>query len=182
MSLSTKTKTYLYWLLAFVSTASILFSIHALLGGFEELTVVESSNNTYSIAGKEFKGGMKSDTLQRYFEEVRAELAEGKLKGELCIVNFRDKDLSGTTVHQLVGVLLGDDVAEIPAGMKVVELESTKTLKVALVMHPLVRPNPDKIEGLMYAYAQEKGYTLQNISMEILYPDNSVLIEMFAEY
>ncbi|MFT7036680.1 MAG: hypothetical protein ACJA2S_005217, partial [Cyclobacteriaceae bacterium] len=30
-------------------------------------------------------------------------------------------------------------------------------------------------------YAKEKGFELQNYSMEIIYSDNSILVEMFAK-
>lgn len=171
----------MYWLIALLSVGTIATCVYYLLGGFQEIKVVESYNNTYSVAGKHFTGSMKSDTLRTYFEEVREQLTEKKLRGELCIVNYRDPNLKNTEVHQFIGIRLDDEIAEIPSGFDVIELESTQTFKVALVMHPLVRPNPEKIEGLVHDYAQERGIELQELSMEILFQDNSVLVEMFAQ-
>lgn len=164
-----------------MSVGTILFSIYFLLGGFKEIKIIESRNNIYSIAGKKFTGRMKSDTLRNYFDEIKGHILDNNVQGELCIVNFRSENLKDDHVSQFIGIVLDNEISEIPSGLSVMELQSDITLKTALTMHPLVRPNPDKIEGLMHAFAQKNGYELQELSLEILYSDNSVMVEMFAK-
>ncbi|MFY0651218.1 MAG: hypothetical protein JXQ96_04255 [Cyclobacteriaceae bacterium] len=179
MKLSARIKKYLYWLVSIISLVIITLSIYQYLGGFDEIRVVQSSNNTYSVAGKEFKGRQRSDSLNLLFREIKSLILNKELNGDLCIINYPKSD-DENEIHQFVGVLMSDDIAEIPTGLKVIEYESETTFKVGLGMHPLVMPNSDKVEEIITQYAAGKGFELENYSMEILFSDNSIMVEMFA--
>ena len=76
---------------------------------------------------------------------------------------------------------MGDEISEIPAGLTVREFKSATTFKVGLGMHPLVMPNTEKIETVLLEYATKNGFELEDYTMEILFQDNSVIVEMFAK-
>lgn len=180
MKLNTNHKTLLYILLSIFCVSIIAVCCYYLLGGFKEVILFELKNNVHSIAGKEFKGKINNDTIGIYFNEMKLIIENGNLKGDLCLVNYQDKELTEKEVHQFIGILLEDDITEIPSGFKVIEIESEISFNVALIMHPLIQPNSEKVQAMIYDFAQKKEYELENYSLEIFYPDNSVIIEMFG--
>tara|TARA_R110000868_G_scaffold268755_1_gene527951 strand:- start:147 stop:692 length:546 start_codon:yes stop_codon:yes gene_type:complete len=181
MKLTTRQKKYLYWLVSIVSIATITVSVYHSLGGFEEIKVVKSSNNIYNIAGKEYKGRVKNDSVNIVFNEIRSLVIAGKINGEMCVINYHDEGLNNNEIHQFIGILLGDEISEIPAGLSVREIKSATTFKVGLGMHPTVMPNTEKIEAVIQSYAIENGFDLEDYTLEILFPDNSVMVEMFVK-
>ena len=181
MKLSNNLKKYFYWIVSIISCFVIVMSIYYTLGGFEEIRVVKSSNNVYNVACKEFIGRIKNDSLSLIFSEMRNLVMNKKINGELCVINYRDQALESGVTHQFIGILLGDEISEIPSGISVREFKSETTFKAGLGMHPLVMPSAEKVEKKIYQFATENGYELESHSMEILYADNSILVEMFAK-
>lgn len=181
MELTIKLKKYFYWIISIVSCFVIVLSIYHYLGGFNEISVVKSGNNIYNIAGKDYQGRIKNDSLNMIFLEMRDLVLSKKINGDLCVINYREEGLVSGETHQFIGILLGDEISEIPSGIKVRAFQAETTFKVGLGMHPLVMPSAEKIEKKISQYAKEKGFELQNYSMEIIYSDNSILVEMFAK-
>lgn len=174
------TKKYLYWGVSVIFLLGIGLSIYSLLGGFDEVQIASSPNNSYSIAGKLVAGERMHSVEGKTFREVREMLQEGKLKGDLCLIDYRDDTLAEGAIKRFIGVVLNNEVSGIPSGFQVIEIHAPKSYKAALSMHPLVMPNSEKIEKALRKYALAQGDSLQNLSLEIYYPDNSVLVEMFA--
>lgn len=180
MTISTKTKKYFYWLSSFIALFVILLTIYFNLGGFKEIQTAVSKNNKYSLAGKEINGKLTSKEEHFLFEEIKELIIDGSLKGTLAIVNYNDDTLGEYESRRFVGVLLDDEISMIPSGLKVLEIEGETTFQAALTMHPLVMPNTEKVEAKLKFLADEQGLVLQNYTLEKLYEDNSVIVEMFA--
>lgn len=181
MGLSTKTKKYLYWLVSFMAIFGILITIYYALGGFEEIQTAISNNNRYSIAGKEIRGRLTAKEEHFLFEEIKSLMAHHALQGTLSIVNYKDDTLQTYESRRFVGVLLDNDISVIPPGLTVLEIEGATTFQAALIMHPLVMPNTEKVEQKLQALAKKEGLILRNYTLEKLYEDNSVIVEMFAQ-
>ncbi|SMD35952.1 hypothetical protein SAMN04488029_2626 [Reichenbachiella faecimaris] len=181
MPLNTQTKKYIYWFASFTALFVILLSIYFSLGGFEEVQTAVSKNNSYSLAGKEIKGRLTSKEEHFLFEEMKGYIANGDLTGTLSIINYKDDTLGEYESRRFVGVLLEDEVSMIPAGLKVLEIKGQTTFQAALTMHPLVMPNTKKVEAKLQLLAKERGLELDNYTLEKLYDDNSVIVEMFAK-
>ncbi|PIB33965.1 hypothetical protein BFP72_00205 [Reichenbachiella sp. 5M10] len=175
-----KTRKYIYWGISLLSLSVILMSIYYFLGGFQPFELASSSNNSYSIAGKYIQGKRMHVEEGRLFNDVRGLLQTKKLNGDLCMVDYRPDTLEDGEILRFIGVLLGDDISAIPSGYQVIELRSAKSYKAALTMHPLVMPNAHHVEEALRSKAATQGDSLQNLSLEVYYPDNSVLIEMFV--
>ena len=181
MKFSTRNKTFLYILASLLSVIVIAACAYFLLGGFKEVIVFETNNNVYSIAGRDFKGRISNDTLGIYFNEMKSIVDNGELNGDLCLINYLDSNLNNNEIHQFIGIIMEAKIAEIPSGLKVLEIESEFSFSAALIMHPLVRPNSEKVQALIYELAQSKGQELKDYSLEIFYRDNSVIVEMFGK-
>lgn len=181
MPLSTITKKYFYWFASFTALFVILLSVYYSLGGFEEIQTAVSKNNVYSLAGKEIHGRLTSKEEHFLFEEMKGYLANGDLSGTLSIVNYKDDTLGDYESRRFVGILLEDEVSMIPTGLQVLEIEGQTTFQAALTMHPLVMPNTEKVENKLQLLAEERGLALRDYTLEKLYSDNSVIVEMFAK-
>ncbi|MEO9965068.1 MAG: hypothetical protein ABJF11_04720 [Reichenbachiella sp.] len=181
MPSSTQTKKYFYWFASFTALFVILLTIYFSLGGLEEIETAVSKNNSYSLAGKEVFGKLSSKEEHFLFEEMKNLIADGSLNGTLAIVNYNNDTLDNYEVHRFVGILLDDEVSMIPAGLEILEIEGETTFQAALTMHPLVMPNTRKVESKLKVLADERGLALKNYTLEKLYQDNSVIVEMFAK-
>lgn len=181
MTLNTSQKKYLYWSFSFISMLGISMSIYYAMDGFEEISMVESNNNHYSIAGKTIKGIGVYREEKLLWEEVKKMIESEKLVGDLCIINYEQDSLKSNEVYRVIGVLLNEEVSIIPSGYFVTEIKAENSFLAALTMHPLVRPNSEKIGALLTSFADSLGFTVRNYSLERHYPDNSVLVELFAE-
>ena len=180
MQLKTQYKTYLYILISAIFLAIIAICIYYLLGGFKEIIIAKTIKNSYSIAGKEFIGSYKNDTLGLYFNQMKTIIDQGKLNGDLCLINYQDSTLKNNDVHQFIGILLVDDISEIPTGLHVREMNAETSFIAALIMHPLVRPNSEKVQAMLVEFAKKEGYKLDAYTLERFYADNSVIVEMIA--
>lgn len=180
MPLSTQTKKHIYWLISFVALFVILISIYYYLGGFREIQTAVSRNTTYSLVGKEVYGRLTSKEEHFLFQEMKGYLVDSVLYGTLAIVNYKDDTLGKYESRRFVGVLLEEEFAMIPPGLTVLEIEGETTFQAALTMHPLVMPNTEKVEFKLKTLADERGLELENFTLEKLYQDNSIIVEMFA--
>lgn len=181
MPLSTLTKKYIYWSISFVALFVILMTIYFYLGGFNEIQTAVSKNNRYSLAGKEIHGRLTSKEEHFLFEEMKGYLTDSTLMGTLTIVNYRDDTLGQYESRRFVGILLEDEISMIPSGLTVLEIEGETTFQAALTMHPLVMPNTEKVESMLKILADERDLELEDYTLEKLYQDNSVIVEMFAK-
>lgn len=181
MQLSTLHKKYIYWFASFISLFGILLTVYYNLGGLEEIQTTASRNNKYSLAGKEVQGKLTSKEEHFLFQEMKDYLSNDELTGTLAIINYKDDTLGEYESRRFVGILLDEEMSMIPTGLKVVEIESDITFQAALTMHPLVMPNSEKVESLLQVLADERGVDLKNFTLEKLYEDNSVIVEMFAK-
>ncbi|MCV9388728.1 hypothetical protein [Reichenbachiella ulvae] len=176
------TKKYLYWAASLLFIIGIALSIYSLLGGYDKIEIAQSTNNVYSVVGKWVEGERMHQVERETFNEMRDLVINEKFKGELCMIDYPSDTLGENEIKRFIGVLLdGEEVTAIPSGFTVLEISTRRSYKTALAMHPLVMPNSEKIDQALRSYAKENfGDSLQSLSMEIYYPDNSVLIEKFA--
>ncbi|MGL1886509.1 MAG: hypothetical protein OCD76_08340 [Reichenbachiella sp.] len=181
MALKTRYKKYLYWTLSLAFVAGILTSIYSLLGGFDEIQIGTSNNNIYSIAGKRIQGESVRRKEEELFREVKELIDSEQLIGDLCLIDYKDDTLIEGEINRFIGVRLSSEVSSIPAGFEVVEISTRQSYIAALTMHPLVMPNSQKIQDKLMVAARQDTLTLRPYSLEVFFPDNSLIVEMFAD-
>lgn len=170
---------YKYYAFSAACLVVIVFSIYYLLGGTKDYYVTEGGNAAYDIAGKAYRGSYSAESARVVFEEFRDKVQRGEWKGDLVEITYPPEE--DEEVNQFFGVLLTGNVTQIESDQKLIKLEAEKTLLVALEMHPLVRPSREKVEAMLYSYAQEKGWELEDYFMQRYLPDNSVVVEAFVK-
>jgi hypothetical protein len=170
---------YKYYAISAVSLAIISFSIYFLLGGTKEYEVQESGAVSYDIVGTPFKGRYVADSARMVFEDIRSKIINEDWKGDLVELTYPPED--GDEINQFFGVLLTGRVTQIEGNYKLKKLRAPGSLTVKLSMHWLVRPSREKIQTMIFDYAQERGIALEDFFMQRYLPDNSVTIEAFVK-
>lgn len=181
MKISFAARKYIYWSISFISLVVILMSAYYQLGGFEEPKFGLQNDAYYSIAGKWLKGDVTRKEEGVVFEEMRNLIVTEKIKGVLCLVDYKNDTLAENEICRFVGVRLNDEVSSIPSGLEILEIEGSNAYQAALTMHPLVMPNSKKIEDFLQSKAEQEGQELDVYTMELYFDDNSVIIQMFSK-
>lgn len=170
---------WLYGTLIIIFLIVIGVSVYYFLGGFKEVEVYQLQGTHYTIAGRFFEGKYNHPVIEKYFEESRDLVNDSYIKGDLVVVNY-DYD-SANQVKLFIGILLDSDMAEIPRGFSVRSFDSETRMVVFLPMHPLVRPTSRKIEKLINRKSIEEDLELDEFTIEIYYPDESMVVERWVK-
>lgn len=170
---------YKYYAISALSLGVIIFSIYYLLGGTAEYLVVDSGTVSYDIVGTPYQGRYVADSAQLVFEDIRSKITTNEWQGDLVEVTYEPEE--GQQINQFFGVLLTGTVTQIEGDYKLKKLRAPGSLMVHLPMHWLVRPDREKIQAMLYDYAQQRGIDVENFFMQRYLPDNSVTIEVFLK-
>lgn len=151
--------------------------INYMLGGFTRLKPQLVRVDNYIIYGSEYEGSYRSTRLSNMVEEMRK--YQGKLDSstDVVIINYINeaKETLGI-VTNFVGLssqesIEKDEVKNLEKRI----ITASNAIRVEVAIKPLVMPSPEKIKAMAFDLAQEKGYKLQNISIE-QYNDRGTLI------
>lgn len=154
-----------------------LYFIYESLGGFEEVEIYKLESTKRTVVGKHFKTRYTDKALEDQYFRCRELIAKADIDGELTVINYQNELLSNNEIEQFIGIILKDDIAEIPIDFEVREFESKIRYVVFLSMHPLVRPTSKEVESLLFAQAQEDGAEFEKFFFELHYQDNSMSLE-----
>lgn len=168
-----------YYALSLISLAVISFSIYYLLGGTREINVRLGGAVSYDIVGTDFKGRYVADSAQMVFEDIRAKIVNKEWQGELVELTYPPEE--GDEINQFFGVLLKGSVTQIDGDYKLRRLRASGSLMVPLSMHWLVRPGREKVQAMIFNYAQENGLQTEDFFIQRYFPDNSVMIEVLIK-
>ena len=155
----------------------LILAIYFVLGGFKSVQVEEVGQKEFRVVGKYFYGEYDDPTLGQYFFEARELITSATLDGQLCIVTYQPDSLIEEFVSQFIGVAVAADVP-IPDGMEERSFGSSNAAQAQLDMHPLVMPNPEKLQQKLTEFATSKGWSAPQYFLEVYKPDNS--IEIYA--
>lgn len=161
---------------AFILLVIVLLFGYYKLGGFNPVQAELVQVNNYYLAGRNFQGSYKSDTVRVYFNEMRDYVQEGKVKGQPVIIY--DQEPTGKRGHSamFIGVRL---TAQEPPGpdLEIRPVAATRAIRISKDAHISVMPNPDKIGRKILRYAEENGLEMVGSSIEIYFPNNRLVIE-----
>ncbi|MDH5609288.1 MAG: hypothetical protein OEY56_07390 [Cyclobacteriaceae bacterium] len=175
---------YFYKGIILVSVAVIAWSVHYLygiLGGYEKVTVYEIEGTSRVVIGKSFIGRQTDPTIERYFSECREMISSHSVNGTLSLISYLNDTLDANEVDFFIGIAIEGEMAEVPQGFRVKEMESGKRLAVYLAMHPMVRPSPADVRHKLFEKGRELGLSTSNFIYELHYPDNSMVVEAWIE-
>lgn len=158
-----------------------LYIIYGNLGGFDEVKVYRLESIKRTVVGKHYKTRYSDEELEDQFIRCRELIASKRIAGDLVVFNYLNDSLKPNEVEQFIGVMLKEDMAEIPVDFDLVEFESKKRYAVFLSMHPLVRMPEKKLKTMIQDAAAADGNDLQEFYVEIYYADNSMSVEAWVK-
>ncbi len=170
---------YKYYALSALSLAIICFCIYYLLGGTREYVVRQSEAISYDVVGTPFKGRYVADSAQLIFEDMKSKVVSGEWKGDLVELTYPPE--GDDEINQFFGVLLTGRVTQVDGSYQLKKIRANSCLVVELSMHWLVRPGREKVQAMIFDYAQERGLELEDFFLQRYLPDNSVTIEAFIK-
>ncbi|MEP0984531.1 hypothetical protein [Ekhidna sp.] len=160
----------------------IVWSVYYTLGGFDPVEVFVMEGKERTVIGKEYIERYNREEWGSHILETKAAIDSGKLKGQLTIVYFDNKNIGKDSLHYFVGASVEEirDVLRLPAGYDYREFRTSKVFKVFLTQHDLVKPSRDEVMSLMEVKAIEEGAVLQPLSFDLYYSDGSLSSEAWA--
>lgn len=176
-----KYQRYFYLVLIAIFLGAIVTSAYYFLGGFKEVKVYKLDSENRTIAGKLFVSHYTDEAPIEFGTRCRKMIENGEIDGNLAIINYKNDTLPETHIAQFIGIKLNSDMAEIPHGFEIREIETGQRYAVFLSMHVLVQPRPHKVEAMLYGAAQEDGNELQDLFFQLRYPDNSLSVEAWVQ-
>ncbi len=173
----------IYLALIFGCLAIILFSIYYGIGGFDPVIVYESEGGKRTVVGKHHIGKFPPRRIRKFLEEAKAQIDNGKLKGDLTLVDFQNDTIGPDSTHLFIGASFDEirNILEIPSGFSYQEFQTDRIYKVFITQHPLVQPLPNEIKTLMENKARESGRKLQPLTFDIYYGDGSLRTEAWSQ-
>jgi hypothetical protein len=158
-----------------ICVVAISFCGYYFLGGFDPIEVQEVENMSFNIAGKPYKGKYyKSDSLRRIQEEIGELILKDQVNGNYAEVSYVNTGITEEEVDLFVGTIFFENEIQIPGTFKVREFAARKFLAVKLNMHYAVRPSEQEVQAILYTYAREKGYKLEDYFINITFKNNSL--------
>ena len=159
----------------------IAWSTYYTLGGFEPIEVFVMEGKERTVIGNEYVEKFDYEILKQRYDETKAAIDSGRLKGQVAIVFFND--MEGDSTHYFIGAAVDEikDVLRLPAGYSYKEFRTDKVFKVFLTQHWLVGPSREEIAEKMEIKAIEEASVLQPYSFDLYFADGSRSTERWAK-
>ena len=142
---------------------------YALLGGFNNPEIKQITTSEIYVAGKEYKGSVKSEQFGVLFQEAGKLVEEKKIAGEPGGIYFNDPEKYKDSIHAFIGVVISDPKMTLPAGYELKTLPAgKKAVQGSINAHYLLAPN--KLFPAIFNYAKNNKIALQDYFVE-RYPD-----------
>ncbi|MFC5272147.1 GyrI-like domain-containing protein [Adhaeribacter terreus] len=139
------------------------------LGGFSNPEIKQITTSEIYVAGKEYKGSVKSDKFGELFLEAGKLVEEKKLAGNPGGIYYNDPEKHKDSINAFIGVVISDPKMTLPAGYAVRTIPAgKKAVQGSINAHYLLAPN--KLFPAIFNYAKNKNILLQDFFVE-RYPD-----------
>lgn len=144
--------------MAGLTVSGILYSI---LGGFSEPEISRADLPEEFLIVLQKSAPVGDESLRQITDSAFHSVKTGRLKGEFTIVwdGNPDAENDSTEVQISAGVLAekAGDTLNLPAGFVVLRLPAGPCVRAEITAHPLVTPNPAKVNSLLRNFAEKAG-------------------------
>ncbi|MFL5730058.1 MAG: GyrI-like domain-containing protein [Cytophagaceae bacterium] len=170
-------KRYISLIFAVVIIGSALY-LYGKMGGFSKTTMAVVSSSEYIVAGKPFKGFMKTQAFGKLFEEADTFIIQNNLKDKawVCGIFYNNPPKDKDTLIAFVGAIVKDTMGPLKPGYSYRRIPARKVIRASINAHYLFAPSiyPD-----IEKYAEEnKIQSLQVPAIEIYPREDEVVVEV----
>lgn len=164
------------WVWIFLVMLMAIPVVYGWLGGFKPLKVEVVPVQNYLFQGRSFEGSYQSDTLQQYFQEMKAFIAQADSKSPIIMIFDQEPQGKRGKVEGFIGVPVAERSLQ-GENWELREIPSREAIRVSKDCHSTLMPNPRKIETLIQEFLEENSRQIRPFNIEFYYPDNRLVIE-----
>jgi len=167
------------FLIAIFSIILLTAGVYAYFGGFNKPEIKQTLSPEIHVAGKEYKGSVKTEEFGNLFLEAGQLVEQKKIAGDLGGIYYNDPEKSKDSIHAFIGVIIPNLNTPIPAGYKVRTLPAgRKVVQGSIEAHVALAPS--RLFPAIFEYAKENKIPLQDFFVE-RYPDTDHAVVMVFE-
>ena len=167
------------FLIAIFSVILISVGIYAYFGGFSHPEISQITSPEIHVAGKEYKGSVKTEEFGNLFLEAGQLVEQKKITGELGGIYYNDPEKHRDSIHAFIGVIIPTLQTPIPADYKIRTLPAGKKAVQGKIESHLALA-PSKLFPAIFEYAKKHNIALQDFFVE-RYPDTDHAIVIIFE-
>jgi hypothetical protein len=156
----------LYITLGLAIIGGLLLFWYSSLGGFEDPKIEQFDKNAIKLIGRSHKGFPNDSEVGGLFKEIRQQIVEGRLIGNLNVAYFGNPDQNIEPIEIFVGVEAKSDLSEAPTGLEIRKIKAGKVIRAVINAYSVVSPNPDKVNELLKESLEGTGLKPSGIYME----------------
>lgn len=171
----------LYITLGLAVIGGLLILWYANLGGFKEPIIEQVDKEAIRLIGRSHKGFPNDSEVGGLFKEIRQQIEEGRLIGNLNVVYFGNPDQNEEPIEIFVGVETKNEVSEAPTGLEIRKIEAGKVARAIINAYSVVSPNPDKINTLLKESLEGTGLKPSGIYMERYRSEKEIWTEIYVK-
>ncbi|MEP5613224.1 MAG: hypothetical protein ABJP45_13310 [Cyclobacteriaceae bacterium] len=177
-----KRASWIYLIIIVVCLVITFVATYYTLGGYDKVEVYEAEGGNRTVIGRHYIGPQTSD-INEVMEEIKAMVDEGRLRGQLTMVEYHNDTIGADSVHYFIGASFEEirNILEIPSGLTYEEFTTSKIYQVFITQHPLVRPFPAEIRSLIEVRSIEDGVVLAPYTFDVYYSDGSLRTEVWVK-
>lgn len=167
------------FLIAIFSIILISAGVYAYFGGFSKPEISRITSPEIHVAGKEYRGSVKSEAFGNLFLEAGQLVEQKKITGDLGGIYYNNPEKHQDSIHAFIGVIVPGANTTLPAGYQIRTLPAgKKAVQGAIESHLVLAPG--KLFPAIFKYAEENNIPLQDFFVE-RYPDADHAVVLIYE-
>ncbi|MFT5618596.1 MAG: hypothetical protein ACI85I_001831 [Arenicella sp.] len=171
----------LYITLGLAVIGGLLLLWYANLGGFEDPKIEQVDKKAVKFIGRAHKGFPSDSEVGGLFKEIRQQIEEGRLIGNLNVVYFGNPDQHEEPIEIFVGVEVKNEASEAPTGLEIRKIEAGKVARAIVNAYSVVSPNPNKINEMLKESLEGTGLKPSDIYMERYRSEKEIWTEVYLK-
>lgn len=139
------------------------------LGGFNSPEITQITTTEMLVAGKEFKGSVKSEELGKLFQEAGKLVEEKKIAGDLGNIMYNNPENQNDSIRAFIGIIVPSKEVKLPAGYELRSVPAgQKALRAQIKAHYMLAPG--KIYDAVFNYVKQNNLQARDFFVE-RFPD-----------
>jgi effector-binding domain-containing protein len=165
-----------YWMYLAV-VAGLVLVFYTYIGGFTNVTVMQTQSTPLIVAGKPFEGNTDSEELGQIYEQVGKSVEQKQLAGDFAGIFYNNPSPDTKTVKAFIGVAIQDSTVALPAGFSVRVVPGGRPV-LRGELDATIAIAPRRIYAALFDYAKENTLTLQEFYVERFPQGKPAVIEV----
>lgn len=176
-----KRASWIYLIIIIVCLVITFVATYYALGGYDKVAVYTTEGSSRTVIGRHYLGSQSSD-INEVMDEIKTMVDEGRLRGQLTMVEYQNDTIGADSVHYFIGASFEEirNILEIPSGFSYEEYTTSKIYQVFITQHHMVRPLPTEVRSMIEVQSIQDGEVLAPYTFDVYYSDGSLRTEAWV--